>query len=237
MSEYSNNEVQVPIEESQNQDYIDYVVEEEVQPPKSYPALKIVALVLGILSGLMLLYYAIDITLANMAQIDQYSEMGMEIPFASLLVVFLSLALLYLGAASSFVGALLPNKYAKASILLLALPASWGIINGVPQLIMSIISKVSFQELAQPLFVGLAGLFTLAAAIFSIFASKEKEVPVLFFEEEEEVLADFEEMPRVIAEEEPIAEEVAPVEEPSALEEADSEEAPGEPVEEEKTEE
>lgn len=153
--------------------YIDYVVEEDTAPVKKFSGIKITSLILGVLSGLMLLYYSVDITVKNFSQINQYKAMGMQIPASSLIVVFLSLALLYLVSISSIVGGLLPRKYAKCSILLLALPISWGMVNGFPQFIMGLIQKAPFADLSQALFVAIPSFLTLAAAIFAIFTTDE----------------------------------------------------------------
>ena len=164
------------MDENLNQEnYIDYIVEDDVieTPKKSISICKIIAMVLGIISGLCLLYYSIDALRANVTQIAQYKEMGMEIPSINLFVIYLQLALLFVASLSSIIGGVLPAKYSKISILLLAFPASWTLINSLPQLILSMSYKTPMAESYQIVLISLSGVTTLAAAIVNIFADRK----------------------------------------------------------------
>lgn len=208
-----------------NENYIDYIVEDDMieTPKKSLSICKIIAMVLGIISGLCLLYYSIDALRANVSQIAQYKQMGMEIPGINLFVIYFQLALLFIASLSSIIGGVLPVKYSKLSILLLTFPASWTLINALPQLILSISFKTPMAEAYQVVLISLSGALTLAAAIVNLFADKKDycdcdecmcelydEIDEDFmddiFEEENEVI---EEVTEEVAEEEVVAEEVS----------------------------
>ena len=169
MSENINN-----IPENENPEYIDFVVEDDVFIPKtkSFSVCKLIAMIFGIISGLFLVYAAVQILVLNVQQINQYKEMGLQFPFVALFSTYLSVVLMFLTGIVSIVGGLLPKAYSKLSAFLLAIPVSHTLVNYLPQSIFNIANKVSFKEGYMTLFMAVAGLLALAAAILHLFINE-----------------------------------------------------------------
>ncbi len=136
----------------------------------NYPVLKIIAMVFGILSAALFIYYAADYTTQYFAQIEQYKQMGMEIPASTLYTIYFQIALTYLLGILPLIGALLPNKFAKCSILLTASTICWGIVNTLPSIIISFVQGATFADVLMLVVMFAAGLFSLIAAILTAAA-------------------------------------------------------------------
>ena len=76
--------------------YLDFIVEDDVaEPKKRFSVTKLLAMIFGIISGLALLYYAVEFFNANRMQIEQYTQMGIQLPKISYVTIYLSVALLF----------------------------------------------------------------------------------------------------------------------------------------------
>ena len=113
--------------------FVDY---EEEEPPKAKNGAKITAMVLGLVGCLYGIYYVVMLIMntiqqnAMMAQYGMASELGFLdfIPFIVMGIYFVC----------GIIGSVLPKKLAKASLILLLVPASWTLFNGI-QLMTSLV--------------------------------------------------------------------------------------------------
>ena len=126
---------------------------------KSYPVIKIISMIFGILAAGLFIFYALKYTTDYLAQIAQYKEMGMEIPAATLYVIYFQIALTFLVGVLPLIGAVLPVKYSKCSILLISSAICWGTVNTLPSLVISVIQKLPFAEMSTVVVMVLAGIF------------------------------------------------------------------------------
>lgn len=142
----------------------------------NYPVIKIISVVLGILSAALFVYYAADYTSQYFAQIEQYKQMGMEIPASTLYTIYFQIALTYVVGILPLIGAVLPLKYSKCSILLISSSICWGVVNTLPSIIISIIQGAAFADILMLLVMFVAGTLALAAAILLIAAPEYEDI-------------------------------------------------------------
>lgn len=151
----------------------------------NYPALKIVSMVLAIVSGLLFIYYAAGFTTDYMAQIKQYKEMGMEIPAATLYIIYFQLGLTFAMGILTIAGAILPAKFNKCAIMLTSLPVCWALVTSLPTLALGIVQKAAFAELSEVVVMTAGGILALAAAILLVCipCCKKADCEIEFIEE------------------------------------------------------
>lgn len=213
MSENINNipENEIPQAEETNEvftapsNYLDFIVEEDVaEPKKRFSVTKLLAMIFGIISGLALLYYSVEFFNANRMQIEQYTQMGIQLPQISYITVYLSIALTFIMSLCPIVGGLLPKRYAKCSVLLLSVPLSYTLINALPQLIMCIANKIAYAEAYPIYFMAVSGVLALAAAILNMFTGERcccDDADVEFYEYEDEDVMELDEETEELLEE------------------------------------
>lgn len=136
----------------------------------NYPLIKIISMIFGIIAAGLFIFYAATYTTDYFAQISQYKEMGMEIPAATLNIIYFQIALTFVVGILPLIGAVLPMKYSKVAILLISSTICWGTINTLPSVIISIIQKLTFTEMLSVLVICAAGLFSLVSAILLVVA-------------------------------------------------------------------
>ncbi len=136
----------------------------------NYPVLKIIAMVFGILSAALFIYYAADYTSQYFTQIEQYNLMEMEIPASTLYTIYFQIALTYVVGILPLIGALLPHKFAKCSILLTASSICWGVVNTLPSIIISFVQGATFADVLMLIVMFAGGLFALISAILTAAA-------------------------------------------------------------------
>jgi len=169
---------------------------------KNYPAIKIVAMIMGIISAGLFTYYAADFATQYFMQIAQYKEMGMEIPAATLNTIYFQIALTFAIGVLPLVGSVLPNKFNKCAIMLVSSSITWGIVNTLPSIIVSFSQGATFADLISLFVMCGASVFALVSAILHIATPVyEKEEPA------EEVLTYVSEDSEFYAEAEADAEE------------------------------
>ena len=144
------------------------VPEKKTSGNAKYPVLKIISLVFGILAGAAIIYYAVRYTSQYFEQINQYKQMGMDIPKSTLSVIYLQLALTFLVGILPIIGAIFPNKFAKLSLLFTAAPICWGLTNAIPTTIISIIQKAPLNEMTDVLLMLAGGVLSLVSAILIV---------------------------------------------------------------------
>lgn len=186
--------------------YLDFIVEDDVaEPKKRFSVTKLLAMIFGIISGLALLYYAVEFFNANRMQIEQYTQMGIQLPKISYVTIYLSVALTFIMSLCPIVGGLLPKKYAKCSVLLLAVPISYTLINALPQLIICIVNKIAYAEAYPIYFMAVSGILALAAAILNMFTGDSccccDEADVEFYEYEDDDFMELDEETEELLEE------------------------------------
>ena len=155
---------------AETQNFLDFIVEDDViEPKKKFSVTKLLAMIFGIVSGLFFLYYAVEFLNANVMQIQQYVQMGIELPKVTLATVYFNIVLVFVAALAPIVGGVLPKRFAKASILLLVLPVSYTLINALPQMIICISNKIPFAESYTTYLLVASGILALAASILNMF--------------------------------------------------------------------
>lgn len=194
-----------------NENYLDYMVEEEVaiQPKnkiKSYPLTKILALALGVVGGLCLLYYVIEVYKQYFEQfkmIEEYKTMGMVIGFKDMFPYYLSMGLMAVMCLAPIVGGVLPIKFKSTSIILLTLPVSWQLINVLPSLFAQLAQPAEGASLAIYYVITIGSLLCLAAAILNTFGGKtntcsceveDEDIDIEYFEYEDDAIFDYDTM-------------------------------------------
>ena len=186
----SNNEFQNN-QNSLNENYIDFTVEEDVFEPKKkkLPILKIIAALLGIIASFFVLYLAVETLMAAKETIDQevqlYAMYGIEIPFIAKIYYYSNPVIILTAALAAIAGAMLPAKNAKCSAFLLGLPVLYTLLISASELILCLYSKVAFNEYYMDFLTFIAALLLLASAIMHLFVK---------YEEPEDDFAEFEEI-------------------------------------------
>lgn len=174
----------------ETQNFLDFIVEDDIiEPKKNFSVTKLLAMVFGIISGLFFLYYAVEFLEANIMQIQQYVQMGIELPKITLTTVYFNIALVFIAALSPIVGGVLPKRFAKTSVLLLALPVSYTLINALPQMIICFSNKIPFKEAYTTYLLVASGLLALAAAILNMFTGNYcccNDTDIEFYEYEDD---------------------------------------------------
>lgn len=167
-----------------NNNYIDYMVDEEIDvtennKQKSYPVMKIIAMVLGILGGLGFIYFAISNVfqpyMEQFKMIEQYKQMGNAPRFIDLLPYYISMILVSLLALSPIVGSILPVKFKSTSLILTMLPVSWQTFDLIPALISYLSQGAPVSELKIYFIVCISGLLCLASAILTATIKNKEE--------------------------------------------------------------
>lgn len=211
-----------------NENYIDYTVENDTEvivsaPKKKYSATKIVAMVLGIVAAFGYLYYAIQNVFLPYAEqfelINEYKNSGMmEVGFAIMLPYYVSIALVVAIIVAPIVGSLLPEKFKSTSLILIALPIAWQSIDIIPALISYLTQGTAFGELIMFFVICISSLMLLASAILTANCGKckddlkDEDFEVEYFEYEDDgvIVEEAMEIPEEIVEEvEEIFEEVS----------------------------
>ena len=176
MNENINNQEtqETPVFESPA-NYLDYIVEEDMAEVKTkkFSVAKLIGAILGVISALAVIYSCVEAFIALGQQVSQYKQMGVQLPAMSVVNAYLPVSLITLFALCTLVAACLPVKYAKASVLLSALPVSYLVISSIPQVIMCIASKIPFAESYSVYILLVAGIFSLISAILYSFAGRE----------------------------------------------------------------
>ena len=165
--------------------YIDYMVDEEIDvyadnKEKNYPVMKIIAMVLGILGGLGLIYFSIENIFQpyfeQFKMFEQYKEMGNPITFMNILPFYLSMFFVSVLALSPIVGSLLPVKFKSTSLILTMLPVSWQTFDLIPTILSYLSQGAPVSELKVHFIVCISGLLCLTSAILTaVIKSGKKE--------------------------------------------------------------
>lgn len=179
--------------------YIDYMVDEEINvtknnKEKSYPVMKIIAMVLGILGGLGFIYFAIENVfqpyMEQFKMFEQYKQAGNPITFMNLLPFYLSMFFVAILAISPIVGSVLPVKFKSTTLILTMLPVSWQTFDLIPAIVSYISQGAPLSELKIYFIVCISGLLCLASAILTaVIKNKEAviddEFEIEYYEEYE----------------------------------------------------
>lgn len=155
---------------------------------KYYPVFKIVSLVLAFVAASFMLYFAAESAKGYMdtikelnAQIKEikiYEAQGAEIPaeykaqFNLPIAYYTAMILNFVFAILPLVGALLPNKYSKTSVLLISAPIAFCYHNILLTMAYSIM-KVEAKMILSDLLLNIAGILLIASAIFLIIEKKK----------------------------------------------------------------
>ncbi len=155
--------------------YLDYIVEEDVADVKTkkFSVTKLLGSIFGVISALAMIYCCVEIFISLGQQLSQYKQMGVQIPALSIVNAYLPYIIIVVFTLCTLVAAFLPVKYAKASILLSAMPVSYLLINSIPQVIMCIANKIPFGESYSVYLMLISGILTLASAILYSFSGRE----------------------------------------------------------------
>ena len=185
---------------------------------ESISVTKIIGSFFGILSGLLLLYFAIENLfkpyMEQLKMINDQIASGAEVPFmAAVMPIYVLLALVCVLVIAPIVGSLLPVKFKSASIILLMIPFSWNFVDVLPTLISAIAQKVPFADIKVYYILAGVSLCSLVASILTAVSKKAEKAPA------EEIIVYEEDYQNEAAEEFVDAEEV--IEEAEAIEETE----------------
>ena len=164
---------------------------------KNYPAVKIIAMILGIISAGLFIYYAADFTNQYIQQIAMVKEMGQPIDAATLGVIYFQIGLTFLVGVLPLIGAVLPGKCARTSILLIASSISWGIVNALPSVVIAFVQGATIKDVLTLVITCAAGLVALIAAILhAVIPAYEKKADeiVTYAVEADDIAEDAEEI-------------------------------------------
>ena len=161
---------------------------------ESISVTKIIGSFFGILSGLLLLYFAIENLfkpyMEQLKMINDQIASGAEVPFmAAVMPIYVLLALVCVLIIAPIVGSLLPVKFKSASIILLMIPFSWNFVDVLPTLISAIAQKVPFADIKVYYILAGVSLCSLVASILTAVSKKAEKAPaeeVIVYEEDYE---------------------------------------------------
>ena len=155
---------------------------------KYYPVFKIVSLVIAFIAAAFMLYYAAETAKSHLEAIKEineqikeiklYEAQGAEIPaeykaqFNLPVAYYLALIFNFVFALLPLAGALLPNKYSKASILLISAPIAFCFHN-ILVTVAYIIMKVNLKLVLSDILLNTAGILLIISAIFLLFTKKK----------------------------------------------------------------
>ena len=149
---------------------------------KNYPAVKIIGMIFGIIAAGLFIYYAADFTNQYIQQIAAVKEMGQPIDATTLAVIYFQIALTFLIGILPLVGAVLPGKCAKASVLLIASSISWGVVNTLPSIIIALAQGATVMDILTLIISCGGGLLALVSAILhAVIPQYEKAEAVAEF--------------------------------------------------------
>ena len=145
-----------------------YVEYEEEEPQKAKSGAKITALVLGLVGCLYGIYYVVMLIMNSIQQNAMMAQYGMASQLG--IMDFIHFIVMGLYFVCGIVGSVLPKKAAKVSLILLMIPASWTLFNGIQLMTSLVPSGQMAQEIPAKIIVMysaflLAGIFCLAAGI------------------------------------------------------------------------
>ncbi len=135
--------------------YPDY--EEEDAPKKNGRGAKVAGMILGLVGSVFGIYYVIRMLISLFDQQAMMVQYGMASPLG--FVDFLPYGVLFLYYICGIVGSSLPRKAAKASVVLLLVPFSWTLFQGI-QAVVSVVSiLVMGQQVQTELLITYPALF------------------------------------------------------------------------------